>query len=88
MPKTVDSSEYWQFVYKKPPQAATTGRIKARDERWAVLVASKWCVLNNARFIGGSVQPDILADESILKLSDQPEDVLPSMDAIQATTRE
>ncbi len=82
----VETAEYWQFVYKKPPAPAMTGRIKASNERMAVLVAAKWCLLNNSRFIGGSVKPDVLADESILRLPDGPIDTEPSMDAMAATT--
>ena len=75
----------WQFSYKKNPQPVTSGTVEATSERIAVMVAEKWCALNGARFIGGSVRSDVLADESILKISTEPEAFeLPS--AVEATT--
>lgn len=75
----------WQITYKKSPAPATSGTIEASSEAMAVRVAERWCALNNARFIGGSVRPDILADESILSVPIGPE-VEPLPDLITATT--
>ena len=75
----------WRFRYKKGPAPVTTGDFEASNERIAIAAAAHWCVLNNARFIGGSVEPAILFDESILKTSIEPEAAaLP--DPVTATT--
>lgn len=75
----------FQFTYKKSPAPATTGIVDASSERLAVMVADRWCAINGARFIGGSVKSEVLADESILKISIEPE-AEPLPDAVASTT--
>jgi hypothetical protein len=78
-----ETQDLWSFYYHKGP-APKNGLVRARDERTAMLVATKWCVLNQCR-PPASVQPYILADESILQVSTDPQgEELPG--AIQATT--
>jgi hypothetical protein len=81
MPK----DQRWVISYKKVPAPATQGIVEASSEIMAIKVAERWCMLNNARFIGGSVRSEVLANESILKVSieAQPE---PLPDPITATT--
>ncbi len=76
----------WQIMYKRNPAPATPGIIEASSEAVAVRVAERWCALNNARFIGGSVKPEVLADESILKISIEPEVAEALPDAVASTT--
>jgi hypothetical protein len=77
--------QIWQAMLKKLPGPAFPGLFEARDERHACLVAQKYADLNNTRFIGGSVKPYILADESILLIKTEPEEE-PIPDAVSATT--
>lgn len=73
----------WTFYYHKGP-APKYGNVEARDERIALQVATRWCVLNGCR-PPASVQPFVLATEDILKTPEPgPEPEL--VDAIAATT--
>lgn len=85
MKEPTKPTKLFQFMFKKVPAPATPGLVEASSEPMAVKVAERWCTLNNARFIGGSVRPHILADESILNVSIEPE-AEPLPDPVSATT--
>lgn len=77
--------QLWTFTYKKGP-APKTGIVEAYDERMAMKIATHWSLLNGCR-PPASVQPMILADESILQVKlGAEEEALP--DPVAATTNE
>ena len=79
-----EKQELWSFYYHRGP-APKNGIVRAHDERTAMAVATKWCVLNNCR-PPASVQAYVLADESILLVKDGPE-AAELQSPIEATTR-
>ena len=76
---------FWTFYYHDGP-APKFGKVEARDEAWALRVATRWCLQNGKR-PPASVRPDILATEDILSAPMPVADESPLMlDPVGATT--
>lgn len=74
----------WTFYYHNGP-AHKQGIVEARDETWAMRVATRYCHLNGFR-APASVQPHILATEEILTRPMPSADPEPLVDPVGATT--
>lgn len=80
----IPEDNIWSFNYKKGP-APMSAHVRAKDERTAMAVATRWCESQNAR-PPAKMFPFIVADETILTIPvGEAEAELPT-DEVGATT--